>query len=123
MVCTSAVGLIAFFEMARLKDQVSVLNGSPDVLARVAIAPLQDQPILVFIETSLSIEVIAIKHLQNSVQLTVLDDLGYLRGHLCRRSSVQVFFGDMQCSRRVLFLANHLLNHFSLFIREAMSLA
>src|SRR2546423_11221333 len=65
MMRSGTIGLVTFFEVTRFKDQVPVLNGSPDVLARIAIAPLKNQPIFVLIEAPLTVNIVTIEHLQN----------------------------------------------------------
>src|SRR5258708_1380627 len=64
MVCSVAVGFAALFEMAGLEKQLAILNAHPDVPARVAITPLEQQTTLVLIKAPLTVEEIAIKHLQ-----------------------------------------------------------
>src|SRR3989442_230673 len=65
MMRSGAIGLVTFFEVTRFKDQVAVLNGGPDVLARIAIAPLKNQTIFVLVEASLTVNIVAIEHMQN----------------------------------------------------------
>src|SRR6266700_175740 len=63
MMGTGAIGFVTLFNVTRLKDQIPILNGSPDMFARIAITPFQNQSILIFVETSLSIEIVTIKHM------------------------------------------------------------
>src|SRR6266487_3959500 len=53
--------LVAFFPMACLKDQVPLLNGHPEMFARIAITPFQEEPVFILIEAALPIEGIAIE--------------------------------------------------------------
>ena len=95
MMRPGTIGLVTFFEVAGFKHQIPVLNSGPNMFARIAIAPLEDQAILVFIEAALTVDVVPIEHLQNFAQFTVLDDLSYLGGHLRCSLRIEVFFRNV----------------------------
>src|SRR5215469_4006670 len=123
MMCTHAVGLATFFEVTRFKQQIPIFHFDPNVLARVSITPLEDQSIFIFIETSLTIEVITIEHMQNLTYLALFNYPCRLFRHLRRRLLRQILLWNRQRTRRMLLLANHLLNHCPFFFRQTMSLS
>ena len=56
-----AVRFIALLEMACFKDQIAVLDRHPDMFARIAIAPFEQQSIFILVEAPLSIEIVAVE--------------------------------------------------------------
>ena len=58
-----AIGPVAFFPMAGLKDQVPILNSHPEMFARIAIAPFEEEPVFILIEAALPVQVIAIEQM------------------------------------------------------------
>src|SRR5579863_1449785 len=122
MMCAGAIGFGTLARMARLKDQVAVFNGRPDMLTRVAVAPFKDQTILIFIEPPLPVDVITVEHLQYSAQITLVNHPGDFWRHACGCFLRQVLLRDVQGACGMLLLANHLLNQIPLFIRETMTL-
>ncbi|SRR5579875_3884063 len=122
MVGASAVGLITFSGVARLKYQVAILNRHPDMLARIAIAPLEKKSILVLVEATLPIEVVAVEHVQDLSHPAGVDDaLGLWRQVRCRFLR-QILWWDLQCTRGMLLFADHLLDHLALFLAQAVTL-
>src|SRR6266516_668961 len=117
-----AIGLVAFFPMACLKDQVPILNGQPHMFARIAIAPFQEEPIFVLIEAALPIGVTAIDPVSDLAYPAGIDHSGRFRRAMgrCFRSPVLLRnahrAGGMPC------FADHLLDPLPLLFAQPMTL-
>src|SRR5690349_24667794 len=99
MMRASAVGLVAALGMTLLKEQIFAIYTDPDVLARVAIAPLEQQSALIFVKAPHPIQEIAVKAVEDGAYLALIHHLGGAGLHLGGGASRQVFFGDGQAAR------------------------
>src|SRR5581483_5938912 len=122
MMCAVAVRLVTLLEVAGLKYQIPFFHAHPDMLARISISPFQNETALVLIEASLTIEIIAIKHMQDFTHPAGLDDLCHLWFHVRRCLLREIFLWDIKLTRAMLLLANHLLDHLPLFFRQPVAL-
>src|SRR5579885_2656811 len=122
MVGAGAIRFVTLSGVTGLKQQIAVFDRDPDMLARVAIAPFEDQAAAVLIETPLTIDEVAVEHMQNLAHLARLDHLRRLGRHLRRSLFCQVSGGNLQLAGRMLRLANHLRDHLALFIAQPVSL-
>ena len=60
---TGTLGFIALLEMAGLKHEIAILHGYPDMLTRIAVTPLEEEPVFIFIEASLAVQVVSVEHM------------------------------------------------------------
>src|SRR5579884_692138 len=85
VVGSRAIGFIALLEMTGLKHEVAILHGHPDMLTRIAVTPLEEESVLIFIEASLPVQVVSIEHMQHLSYSAGLNDPCCFWRHLrCR---------------------------------------
>src|SRR5947209_16701999 len=74
VVGSRTIGFIALLEMTGLKHEIAILHGHPDMLTRIAVTPLEEESVFIFIEASLPIQVVPVEHMQHLLYSAGLDD-------------------------------------------------
>src|SRR5579859_1000162 len=108
MVAAATVGLVALALVAGLEDEVITFDRDPDVLARIAIPPLQQETLVVLVEATEAVQVVAVELVQNVEDVAIVYNAPGLCAHLGGGALIEVFGRYLKLTGGALRLEDHL---------------